>query len=73
MTLTEIMKACEVENKLLQTELDTPRAESKFTLSNLQITERLQITNDLIKELALHVKNLQLEVGAVMGAAGKLR
>ena len=56
MTLTEIMKTCEVENELHR-DKDT-WADPDFS------SERLQVTNDLIKELALHVKQLRLDLNS---------
>jgi len=50
MTLTEIMKACEIENEHHRN--GNPDYSS----------EHLQITNDLVKELALHVKQLRLDL-----------
>ncbi len=55
MTLTEIMKACEVENETL-------KGEAHWPVSSSFLFNRIQVTNDLIKQLALHVKQLKLNV-----------
>ena len=58
MTLTEIMKACEVENELHRDKNDWAHPD--------YASEHLQVTNDLIEELALHVKQQQLKYEALV-------
>ena len=53
MTLTEIMKACEAENECHRRMLSAAPDYYK---------EHLQVTNDLVKKLALHVKQLRLDL-----------
>lgn len=53
MTLTEIMQACETESECHRRMLS---AEPDY------YKEHLQVTNDLIKELALHVKQMKVHV-----------
>ena len=55
MTLTEIAKACEDENYILDGKMFDFEPPELFSE---QIEKRLQATNNLIKELALHVKQL---------------
>ncbi len=71
MTLTEIMKACEVENEILKGEpIEEPfdagdsieyETVTRFP-SATQLATNLSTTNNLIKKLALHVKQLRLDL-----------
>lgn len=71
MTLTEIMKACEVENDLLKGELIEEPFDAGDNIeyetitrspSAAQLATNLATTNNLIKKLALHVKQLRLDL-----------